>query len=553
MFRRVLIVLILFTGIVRAGPDDDFVEIYQLIQTTDAQRENGRFAEARAGYTRAREQLQKLKKEYPDWNERVVVYRLRYVAEKLSQLPAPAPDAGPAAADRAPATTAPTAVAPEGEVVNQFRNLHTEISQLKTEKQKLEARLREALTAQPAPVDPKELQAAVERITQLQATNRVLAERIEAQQAERRNLVDKVLLDEAEEALKSANRQLADQNDKTVSLEILHKRAQAELERLRTGDIAKLQTENSTLKSQVTELTSATDRGDQIANLAERVSKLQEGLEEARKSNETLLAERAKLERDLENLRARQSEESIVRLKQLETDLAFARAEGERQTARAVQLEVQLGREKGVRGTLEQSNLSLSNRVAELTAKVDGLKSAELQLQAEKEERAELEAQLHAAEQQLQASRTNRPAAEGATSVAAAPADPLAEARLQALEEEALRLRDALRQSRTRQAELLTLVAEADKSRARWERERQELQATIQTLQKTPAQQQLTLANRSVATLEERVRRLEKERDTLAKRLDEATRKSRTELQMVRRMRMGSPREEVVRFRMERN
>lgn len=553
MFRRALVVLILFTGIVRAGPDDDFVEIYQLIQATDTQRENGRFPEARVGYTQAQELLQKLKKEYPDWNERVVVYRLRYVAEKLSQLPAPVPDAVPAAMDRAPANATPSGVAPEGEVITQFRNLHTEISQLKTEKQKLEARLREALTAQPAPVDPKELQAAVERITELQATNRALAERIEVQQAERRNLVDKVLLDEAEEALKSANHQLADQNEKTVSLEILHQRAQAELERLRTGDIAKLQTENSTLKSQVTELSSATDRGDQIANLAERVSKLQEGLEEARKSNETLLAERARLERDLENLRARQSEESIVRLKQLETDLAFARAEGQRQTVRAVQLEEQLGREKGVRGTLEQSNLSLSNRVAELTAKVDGLKSAELQLQAEKEERAELEAQLHAAEQQLQAARTNRPAADGTTPVAAAPADPLAEARLQALEEEALRLREALRQSRTRQAELITLVAEADKSRARWERERQELQATIQTLQKTPAQQQLALANRSVATLEERVRRLEKERDTLAKRLDEATRKSRTELQMVRRMRMGSPREEVVRFRMERN
>ncbi|MBL9175795.1 MAG: hypothetical protein JNL10_19790 [Verrucomicrobiales bacterium] len=553
MFRRALIVLILITGILRAGPDDDFVEIYQLIQATDAQRENGRFEEARSGYTRAQEMLQTLKKEYPDWNERVVVYRLRYVSEKLSQLPAPTPDTAPVAvaAGKGPGVPAPQTSPPEGEVITQFRNFQSEISLLKSEKQKLEARLREALTAQPAPVDPKELQAAVERITQLQATNRMLAQRIEIQQAERRNLVDKVLLDEAEEALKSANRTLADQNEKTVSLEILHKRAEAELERLRTGDIAKLQTENSTLKSQVNELASATDRGDQIANLAERVSKLQAGLEEARQGNETLLAERAKLERDLENLRARQSEESIVRLKQLETDLAFARAEGQRQTARAVQLEEQLGREKGVRGTLEQSNLSLSNRVAELTAKVDGLKSAELQLQAEKEERAELEAQLHAAEQQLQVARTARPAADG--TVAAAPADPLAEAKLQALEEEALRLRDALRQSRTRQSELLTLVAEADKSRVRWERERQELQATILALQKTPTQQQLAAANRSVTSLEERVRRLEKERDTLARRLDEATRKSKTELQMVRRMRMGSPREEVVRFRMERN
>lgn len=541
--RFALLVTVFLTGVLWAGPDDDFVEIYQLIQQTDAQRENGRFSEARAGYERAQALLLTLKKGYPEWNERVIAYRLRYVAEKLAVLPAVDPAAPPGSAPGAAAE-----VVPEGEVLTQFRNLHGEITQLRGEKQRLEAKLREALTAQPAPVDPKELQAAVERITQLQSTNRALSEKLEAQQAERRNLVEKVLVDEAQQALQAANQQLAAQAEKTIELESLRNRAEAELKRLQSGEISQLQTQNQALKSQVNELASSTDRGEQIANLAERVAKLQTGLQESREQNEVLLADRAKLERQVEDLRARQSEESLVRTRQLETDLALARAEGERQSVRAIQLEDRLRREQGVRGTLEQDNRSLSNRVAELTGKVEDLQSAEIQLQAEKEERLELEAQLKAAEQQLAAVPIAGPA--GTLSPAA---DPVLTARAQALETEAVRLRDALRESRTRQNELLALVAESEKSRARWERERQELMASLSTLQKSPAQQQLARATASISTLEERVRRLEKERDTLARRLDEATRKSRAELQQVRKNRMGTPREEAARFRLERN
>ena len=534
-----LLIAVFLTGVLWAGPDDDFVEIYQLIQQTDAQRENGRFTEARAGYERAKTLLLALKKGYPEWNERVIAYRLRYVAEKLAADPAAPPGSTPGAAAEA---------VPEGEVLTQFRNLHGEITQLRGEKQRLEAKLREALTAQPAPVDPKELQAAVERITQLQSTNRALSEKLEAQQAERRNLVEKVLVDEAQQALQAANQQLAAQAEKTIELEGLRNRAEAELKRLQSGEISQLLTQNQALKSQVNELASSTDRGEQIANLAERVAKLQTGLQESREQNEVMLADRAKLERQVEDLRARQSEESLVRTRQLETDLALARAEGERQSVRAIQLEDRLKREQGVRGTLELDNRSLSNRVAELTGKVEDLQSAAIQLQAEKEERLELEAQLKAAEQQLAAVPITGPA-----NTLSPAADPVLTARAQALEIEAVRLRDALREGRTRQNELLALVAESEKSRARWERERQELLASLTALQKSPAQQQLVRATASIGTLEERVRRLEKERDTLARRLDEATRKSRAELQQVRKNRMGTPREEAARFRLERN
>ena len=130
-------------------------------------------------------------------------------------------------------------------------------------------------------MDPRELQAAVDRITQLQATNRALSDRLESQQAERRNLVEKVLVDEAQEALRAANQQLATQSEKTIELERLRNRAEAELKRLRAGEVNQLQTENEALKSQVTELAAGTDRGQQIAHLAERVAKLQSRLDES--------------------------------------------------------------------------------------------------------------------------------------------------------------------------------------------------------------------------------------------------------------------------------
>ncbi|MBX3735002.1 MAG: hypothetical protein KF791_20695 [Verrucomicrobiae bacterium] len=557
--RRLLIVLLACAGLVWAGPDDDFVEIYQLVQVSDAHRAAGRNEEARAGYEQARVQLLQLKKDHPTWNERVIAYRIRYVDEKLSLLPDPAPAVAapvvrpPALPVGQPAAPEP---APEGEVLTQLRGLHQEIGQLRSEKERLEARLREALTAQPAPVDPRELQAAAERITRLQATNQFLAERLEVQQAERQNLVDRVLVEEAERALAAANAQLAAQAEKTTDLERLRHSAEAELQRLRSGEIRTLESENSTLKSQVKELSAATPRGDQIANLAERVSRLQDGLAAVRRENETLLADRVRLEADLEALRQRQTEEGLVRVRQLETDLAFARAEGERQGVRALQLEQRLLREQQARGLVETDNRFLSNRVAELTVRVEDLQSVRIQLAAEREEREEIEAQLKAAEARLGALRPVIPGGvQGDTEAAfleILAAEPAFAAHVMTIETESARLRDALRESRARQNELLMVLAEAEKARSRWERERLELMATIASLQTAPTAKQAAATRRAIESLEERLRRVERERDALARRLENATQTSRRELQATNRTRVGSPRDEASRSRLQR-
>lgn len=560
MIRRLLATIILCAVPVFAGPDDDFVEIYQLIQRTDAQREAGQWSEARNGYERAQEMLRALKKGYPQWNERVVAYRLRYVAEKLEQIPA----ANVAATETAGTSAAPAAAAePANEVIAQFNALSSEIVSLRTEKQRLEAKLREALTAQPAPVDPKELQAAVERIAQLQATNQALTSRLETQQAERKNLVEKVLLDEAHQALSAANQQLASQREKTVELERLRHLAEGELKRLQDGELQGLKSENKTLKTQVEALQSETERGRQIANLTERLATLQEKLEQELKVNEALSRDRDKLAQELQDLRARQSEEEIVRLKQLETDLALARAESDRQAEVARQLEVRLASESGARVRLEGENKDLLARVEALTEQAAGIQTLQSQLTAEQEERVELEAQLQAAEERLSVLTASAVAPGGSGPVesesAASPAvdapavpDPALVAQIQILTAETARLRDVIRDGRTRQAELSALLDDARASMARMESEKRAMLKTIGELQATPTQRQLARSDRAIKSLEEKVRELEKERDRLASKLAEASDRSKSGIQYARRARLGNPKEDAVRFRMER-
>ena len=87
--------LLAFVPSVRGeGPEDRFVRIYNLIQQADALTESGRDDKARQQYLEAQAELKALRKEHPDWNESVVGFRLRYVAEKLE--PATQNDTPPA-------------------------------------------------------------------------------------------------------------------------------------------------------------------------------------------------------------------------------------------------------------------------------------------------------------------------------------------------------------------------------------------------------------------------------------------------------------------------
>jgi len=557
MFRTAVLLALASALLWRAsaGADDDFIAAYNLIQQSDTFRETGQVSSARRGYGEALTRLRDLQRSYPTWNERVIAYRLRYVTEKLGALPERAAAAAlPAGSDAAPTVRDPSELVPSGEVITQFNTLNTQITQLAAEKMLLEAKLREALTAQPVPIDPRELQQAVERIGALQVTNKVLLASLEQQQAERKNLVEKVVAEEAQKALNEANRQLLAQKSGAAALAKEKTDLEAALKRLQEGDLKQLKGENSTLKSQVNELRSETERGKLVADLSARLGKLQNKLDDTAKQNGQLLADKAKLEKQVDDLRARQSEESIVRVNKLETDLAVARADAGRNAAKAEDIAIALDKEKSASGQLEQDNRTLTSRVTVLTGQLAAAKGLEAALAAEKTERAEVEAQLKTAEERLAATRlaASAPAKAGAAPEPPSAGDVALAAQLRLLEGETTRLRGSLRDSHARETELKTLVAEADGQRIRLEQDKTVLMKRLALAEQAAAATPSAKDGRTIRTLEAKVRELEQQRDTLAKKLAAAGRRVGTQLAAARSSRLGSPRDRVVEFYQER-
>ena len=405
------------------------------------------------------------------------------------------------------------------------------------------------------PIDPRELQQAVEQISALQITNKVLLADLERQQAERKNLVEKVVAEEAQAALNEANRQLLAQKSGAAALAKEKADLEAALKKLQDGDLKQLKTENSTLKSQVTELRSDTERGKQVADLSARLGKLQAKLDDTARQNELLLADKSKLEKQLDDLRARQSEEGILRLNKLETDLAVARADAGRNAAKAEDIAAALVKEKAARGQLQQDNLALTNRLAALTGQLAAAKSLEAALAAEKTERAEVEAQLKVAEERLAATQLAAalPAKTGAAPDAPAPAAEAAvAAQLRLLEGETTRLRGSLRDSHTRETELKTLLAEADGQRLKLEQDKADLLKRLAQAEQLAAAAPAAKDTRAIRALEARVRELEQQRDTLAKKLTAAGQRAVTQLAAARQARTLTPREHAAEFRLGR-
>lgn len=519
------------------GADDAFIRIYNLIQQAEAHRETGQWSSAREAFTEARSGLEVLRRNYPTWNERVVAYRIRYVSERLEALKTAAEASGkstnqPAVSALAASNAPPAAaLAPNGEVVAQFEQLNLQIQRLSSDKELLEAKLREALSAQPAPVDPREFQSAIERITALQTTNKVLLASLEQQQTERRNLVDKVVADEARAALDEANKNLLEQKVAAGRIEKQKQEIEAKLKDLQAGPLQTLQKENSTLKQQVTELKSDTERGKQVADLAAKLTQIQIDLDESKKRNSALTSEKAGLERQLAELQARTSEESLAKIRQLENSLALAKANADRNLAQAELIAGTLAKEKQTRTDLELSNQALKTKINDLTRgaeqRADAVKTLETALAAEKAEREVVRAELAATERKLAA------ATSASTNTAAVDAS-VRSTELATLRTEVWKIRASLKEGASREAELRTALSTEREFRERLAREKTALEKRLTMALKTSPSAEAPVAakdtSKALAKMETRVRKLEEERDALQQRLQKLTQTTQTRL-----------------------
>lgn len=158
-------------GVRAAAPDEQYVELYGTIQEADKFNAAGETRAAVTKYLEAQVGLKNLQTAFPDWNPKIVQYRIQYIGSKLeplTQKPATAV-AGAAAPAKSPGQS----------LTNQLQGLQEDVTRLANQNALLEAKLREALTVQPASADPRELARAEGRIKQLQKERDLLAATLE--------------------------------------------------------------------------------------------------------------------------------------------------------------------------------------------------------------------------------------------------------------------------------------------------------------------------------------------------------------------------------------
>lgn len=243
MNRLLLLLMVLLTlgrSPARAeGPDENYVRIYGLIQSADALSTADKPADALSKYLEAQTELQRFQKVYPDWTPKVVNYRLNYLAAKIAAMTAagtaapPPTNAPPKPGVTTPAVTttpAPVTPAPPSELERQLANLQEDVRRLQTDKSTLEAKLKEALAAQPATTDPRELAKIQQQLSELMKENELL--KAGATTAKPGPAADAKALEESKRALAEANRKLTEQTERANTLATERKTLQTQLDAL---------------------------------------------------------------------------------------------------------------------------------------------------------------------------------------------------------------------------------------------------------------------------------------------------------------------------------
>jgi Flp pilus assembly protein TadD len=290
------------------GPDDQYIIFYTLIQQADSLDSSGQSRPALAQYVQVQGELQKFQKIYPDWNPRIVGFRLNYLAEKISEvtakLPVTPPSGTPPPSPAAPGTAASTAAA---DLEAQLGALHTQMQQLQADNTTLQAKLKEALGAQPAAIDPRELTQARETIRSLMKENDLL--KVSLSQGKTGTIpggtgAESDALKQAKLALAEANRKLAEQTARAGKLAQENQALQSRVQALLSGPeaMAALREENALLKKQLADLKPAAPNSAEAARLNSELNEARKRIAVLQSAAELGFLEKAALENRVKQL-----------------------------------------------------------------------------------------------------------------------------------------------------------------------------------------------------------------------------------------------------------
>src|SRR5687768_9879066 len=140
--------LVFGAGAQTSSPDDLYLEAYRLIQEADGLTQTGQAEAARRRYNDAEANLKKIQTTNPTYNKNAVEFRLEYVQERLKAIPQKEQPARPETKPVNP---------------NDPKALQQRIAQTEADNEMLQAKLREALSARPAEVDPGQFAKSQER------------------------------------------------------------------------------------------------------------------------------------------------------------------------------------------------------------------------------------------------------------------------------------------------------------------------------------------------------------------------------------------------------
>lgn len=494
----IICVSLCITGFLRGQEADDiYLNVYELIQQGENLLGMGNKASALSKFIEAQNELKKLSAKFPDWNVNVVKYRLNYLAEKIKSISAEVPL--PQSETKPEQTNAASIVKEQvssqqpqqiDELKRQLLFFQQQIFQLKSEKEQLESKLKEALSVQPAAVDPGEIARANERIRNLEKQVDLLQITINQERERASKLIEpsafaavQKALAETTEKLEKATKEVSTLVAEKQNLEKTLKEERAKATRKTDqSEVKKLEEKlaelNRKLDAQVKTASSLKKENDELKKLLKAKNPDLSKMEALAKENESLKRELSELKTSKTASAANDISKEILALRE---QLNIMKGKYEALRVEKELLEAQLKENASVTSPTEAEARmkDLEKRLSIVTESAVANEARIKSLIAEKEaaEKARLEAEKKLEESKLQIER------------------------LKVLEQELL--------SANRRAE------EYSKKTAELEKEKSMLEKRLASL---ITEQQSALAEKSKN--EKQIKELQKERDDLQKKLN---------------------------------
>jgi Flp pilus assembly protein TadD len=307
-----LLILILAARLPQAraqqGPDDQYIIIYSLMQQADSSDSSGQPRQALAQYVQVQGELEKFQKIYPDWNPRIVNFRLKYLAEKIAEVTAKLPvipqSGTPPPAPPPPGAASSTSAA---DLEAQFGALHEQVQKLQVDNTTLQAKLQEALAAQPATIDSRELTQARAKIRSLMKENDLL--KVSLSQGRAGTAIGPAVAESdalklAELALAEANQKLAGQTARANKLALENQALQSRVQALLASPetIQALREENALLKKQIADFKPAAPDPAEAARLNSELTGMRKQIAALQSASAVSFLEKSALENRVRQL-----------------------------------------------------------------------------------------------------------------------------------------------------------------------------------------------------------------------------------------------------------